>query len=529
MSSVNSELSEPPKGTREEDADQSARPSENACVQQQLRAWQPTYGSIGSILCFVLVAAGFIPTGAMMLVAHREDLVSVDIRYDDLEEIRECPWVRTDSSFERCYETCTEAKRLVNAECSQQKKCGQIANLGPNCPRNVSDLQYHEYANLEGCDPHCNTSVTFTVTETLNAPVYFYYKLDKFYQNHRNFVESRSQNQLAGWSTYDGEFCNPLLKVGDKTEDDYCHRSTNGEVTECEYLPFGYCPLDSGCNMQAPVVNQLGDFRYAPCGLSAWAMFNDSLILKNSDGDIICDGDAFAVDGSVKTGRQSGNCRKTGIAWSADKYKNFDTPHRDPKFLTAEGLRAEFENCESVNWEIPRGCTLDPSSHSKIVMPHLMNGWYAFEPYHKIPTQTDEDFIVWSKIAILPKFQKLYRIIDVDIPPGVYTMDIKHRFDVHHFGGKKSFVLATTAWTGGSAHFLAILYITLGSLSFVFAVVFMVHHALTVHKRAHILEHWIEEAQKRSWKYVTRADLRGTGLISSVDEAGSRRFSIVGN
>ena len=336
MSSVkSSELSEPPLGTREEDADQSERPSDSDCVQQRLRAWQPTYGSIGSIMCFVIVAAGFIPTGAMMLVAHREDLVSVDVRYDNLEEIKECPWVRTDASFNRCYERCTEDKRLVNAECSQQKKCGQIANLGPNCPRDLSNLQYHEYANVEGCDPHCNTSVTFTVTETLKAPVYFYYKLENFYQNHRNFVESRSQNQLAGYSTYQSEFCNPLHRVGDKSERDYCQRQTDGEVNECENLPFRYCPLgDSRCNMQSPAVKKLGDLRYAPCGLSAWAMFNDSLTLRNGNGAVICDGDAFEANGTVKSGRNAGNCVKNGIAWSADKGKNYDTPHNNERFFT---------------------------------------------------------------------------------------------------------------------------------------------------------------------------------------------------
>ena len=188
-------------------------------------------------------------------------------------------------------------------------------------------------------------------------------------------------------------------------------------------------------------------------------------------------------------------------------------------------MEKEFKFCESVNWELARGCTLDPTEHSRIVMPHLRHGWYAFEPYHKIPLQTDEDFIVWNKIAILPTFHKLYRVINVDIPPGLYSVDIKHRFDVHHFGGRKSFVLATTTWTGGTAYFLAILYMTLGSISFVFAVVFMVHHAMTVHKRANVLELWVDEAQKRSWKFVARSDIRATGLVSSVDEAGSRRFS----
>ena len=32
----------------------------------------------------------------------------------------------------------------------------------------------------------------------MKAPVYFYYKLENFYQNHRRYVKSRNDDQLAG-------------------------------------------------------------------------------------------------------------------------------------------------------------------------------------------------------------------------------------------------------------------------------------------------------------------------------------------
>lgn len=40
--------------------------------------------------------------------------------------------------------------------------------------------------------------VTFDVEEDMESPVYVYYELRKFYQNHRSYVKSRSHDQLAG-------------------------------------------------------------------------------------------------------------------------------------------------------------------------------------------------------------------------------------------------------------------------------------------------------------------------------------------
>lgn len=61
----------------------------------------------------------------------------------------------------------------------------------------------------------------------MKAPIYVYYALDKFYQvlltfcliikqNHRRFVQSRSDNQLLGDNVKDSELdddCDPLAKA----------------------------------------------------------------------------------------------------------------------------------------------------------------------------------------------------------------------------------------------------------------------------------------------------------------------------
>lgn len=51
--------------------------------------------------------------------------------------------------------------------------------------------------------------VTFTLREDMESPVYVYYELQKFYQNHRSYVKSRSYDQLAGGVSLDRSFAMP--------------------------------------------------------------------------------------------------------------------------------------------------------------------------------------------------------------------------------------------------------------------------------------------------------------------------------
>ena len=43
-----------------------------------------------------------------------------------------------------------------------------------------------------------NCVVNFTLTENVDGPLYVYYNLKNYYQNHRRYVKSRSALQLEG-------------------------------------------------------------------------------------------------------------------------------------------------------------------------------------------------------------------------------------------------------------------------------------------------------------------------------------------
>eukprot|EP01087_Luapelamoeba_hula_P014442 TRINITY_DN4226_c0_g1_i1.p1 TRINITY_DN4226_c0_g1~~TRINITY_DN4226_c0_g1_i1.p1 ORF type:complete len:339 (-),score=39.23 TRINITY_DN4226_c0_g1_i1:119-1102(-) len=94
----------------------------------------------------------------------------------------------------------------------------------------------------------------------------------------------------------------------------------------------------------------------------------------------------------------------------------------------------------------------------------------------------DEDFIVWMRTAGLPTFKKPYRILDEDLEPGAYTVQINNLFPTHEFDGEKYVVLSTVSWMGGKNPFLGIAYIVVGSICFVLGLLFALRHLIKPRK-----------------------------------------------
>jgi hypothetical protein len=51
------------------------------------------------------------------------------------------------------------------------------------------------------------------IPENMTAPIYFYYGLTNFYQNHRKYLKSRDAEQLAGQLKSSGDLtnCEPII------------------------------------------------------------------------------------------------------------------------------------------------------------------------------------------------------------------------------------------------------------------------------------------------------------------------------
>lgn len=70
--------------------------------------------------------------------------------------------------------------------------------------------------NAVGSQSLCR--LTFDVPNEMGSPVFMYYKLTNFYQNHRRYVRSFNSDQLLGraasYSSIDGSECAPLDVTG---------------------------------------------------------------------------------------------------------------------------------------------------------------------------------------------------------------------------------------------------------------------------------------------------------------------------
>ena len=126
---------------------------------------------------------------------------------------------------------------------------------------------------------------------------------------------------------------------------------------------------------------------------------------------------------------------KNGIAWKSDRSTKFKAPSEDP-------------------------------------------GQVGPNPDWEYTDVEDEDFIVWMRVAGLPRFKKLHRVIRERVPKGTYTLQIDSRYDVEAFSGAKRVMLSTTTWVGGKNDFLGWAYVVTGLVCLVLGAAFLVKHQI---------------------------------------------------
>eukprot|EP01125_Pyxidicula_operculata_P001392 TRINITY_DN11284_c0_g1_i1.p1 TRINITY_DN11284_c0_g1~~TRINITY_DN11284_c0_g1_i1.p1 ORF type:complete len:307 (-),score=46.65 TRINITY_DN11284_c0_g1_i1:111-1031(-) len=144
------------------------------------------------------------------------------------------------------------------------------------------------------CTPNVNGECTIRFENVVaKAPVYLYYKLENFFQNHRRYVKSRNDAQLRG------EVVTSL-----------------SDLADC--APFA----TSSSNSTSP------DSFYLPCGLIARSLFNDTFRVFNSSGQPV----------PLST---------EGVAWKSDIDSKFNNPPKD-----TPGIRVipDFEDVDFVVW-----------------------------------------------------------------------------------------------------------------------------------------------------------------------------------
>lgn len=181
----------------------SKEPRYTKLTQQDLAACKPVLDATWATFIFTAIAFVLIPIGAVCLVYGMRP-VEVSYRYDE------------------------ECAKFHGATTTDEAKDWLLSNQAGTI--NTTALT-------------CEFSVT--IPAQMAPPIFVYYELDGVYQNHRRYVKSRSDVQLAGkpLTATDQAACRPLL---------YYQQN------------------------ESQIIN--------PCGLIAWSNFNDSYTLQKVNG-----------------------------------------------------------------------------------------------------------------------------------------------------------------------------------------------------------------------------------------------------
>ncbi|KAI8346778.1 CDC50/LEM3 family [Blakeslea trispora] len=218
--------------------EKSKKPSNTAFKQQRLKAWQPLLTPKTVLPTLFVAGILFAPLGGLFLY-ESETVNEVIIDYTNCKDNNGSA-ISLDSSL-YSYKFTDEGSEQMYAP------------------------TYRLVANTTEGEPG-TCIVRFTVPVQLQAPIFLYYRLANFYQNHRKYVKSLNYNQLHG----------DVISAGDAS-------------ASCS--PVGVDPN----------TNKI----YYPCGLIANSMFNDTF--------------AVTLVNPTGGGTTSLNFSDRGIAWPSDK------------------------------------------------------------------------------------------------------------------------------------------------------------------------------------------------------------------
>lgn len=195
----------------------SRKPENTAFKQQRLKSWQPILTPKSVLPSLFILGAVFAPLGGFLL-SYSDQISEISIDYTDCYRFTNFTAIE-DRYFHSSFPTSSDLKIKKPIYKSTVSKI----------EGNPNNIQV----------PKC--TIQFSIPDDIKFPVYLYYELTNFYQNHRSYVKSVSWPQLTGDTDLN------LDKI--KT----C-RPLEGKQVGDEFIP------------------------YYPCGLIANSIFNDTVI-----------------------------------------------------------------------------------------------------------------------------------------------------------------------------------------------------------------------------------------------------------
>lgn len=349
----------------EAEPEKTNRPPADAFRQQKLKAWQPIMTPLKVVVIFIVIGVAFIPTG-FTLIGSSNAIYQKRVMYDGDEEAVSC---------------------------------------------SIDD---------DGARKDCTLSFGFN--EDVDGPIYVYYELENFYQNHRKYVSSRDTFQLAG-------------------ED--VDKSTLETTCESSY--------------------ENGSLVLNPCGLIANSFFTDIITIDTDN----------SSPSNIKLDEDD-------IAWPSD-----DDKFKQPDGFESKKISDASTTCSDAGLPNECKLYNDTAKGQLYLFyyPDDDDVQYLYESYplqiSPIDGVTDEHFKVWMRVAALPTFRKLYGKIDHDFKDGdKIVFNVEANFEVDSFDGSKSIVISNLGEFGGQNPYLGVAYVVVGCISLMFALLFLLKQAI---------------------------------------------------
>ncbi|ODV59767.1 CDC50/LEM3 family protein [Ascoidea rubescens DSM 1968] len=242
------------------------RPVENSFTQQRLKAYHPIITPKTVIPLLLITAIIFIPLGAGMLYGSNQ----------------------------------VEDLTIEYTQCESQAPMNRFAEI----PDDYYDFRFKEdisikpqwkyTVNLSESDPEENglCHLQFQIPNDIGSPVFFFYKLNNFYANHRRYVVSFSEDQI------------------------------NGKAASLDAIKNTV-----GANCEPLSVDSNGT-RYYPCGLIANSLFNDTFTMPKGVNQTSIDYDMT----------------QEGIAWESDKNRFKKTAYDPSEVVPPPNWIKRFPN-----------------------------------------------------------------------------------------------------------------------------------------------------------------------------------------